>query len=755
VWAFISHTVLSQTINKAEYFIDTDPGAGNGQNVTFTSSISLNDISFQVPIPSLTDGFHYLFFRVRDSNNKWSSTEFRTIFKSSLPSSGSLTDVIGAEYFIDIDPGINAGTNIPITSGNILEPYTFEIPVTSLSNGFHYLFTRVKDANGKWSPAEQRIFLKETLSALPPIPNITRVEYYIDSDPGFGNAAAVPFTPAASLHDQVFILDLSSLSQGSHKLFIRAKDANNVWSLVHVETISMCNFPGTVLNTATTISTGSITATWAPVSGATGYRLDVSKDNFATFVSGYNNKTITGTSEVINSLTSGTSYQMRVRAAGTCVSINSNLITATTLLPAPILNGATEVTSSSFKITWSAVAAATGYRLDVSKDNFATFVSGYENKPISTTSETVIGLLGATTYQYRVRSENAVSLSLNSSALSMTTRPAPPVAMAAETVTNTQFIAKWNASNGASSYRLSVSADQFQTFVTGYNNKQVSTTSEIVTGLTSGMTYQYKVSAVNSSGTSEYSNIIELTTALKAGQVITFNALLDRTLDNSSFTLIATSNSGLPVRYTSPSDKISISGNTVSLLKAGRTTIKANQEGNENFNAATEVERSFCIKPAKPIITIENSNTETPTLKSNSVSGNQWYSNGTAISGATNSSLLVSNPGVYTLQVTADDCFSETSNPYSIIVTAVEDSSSNLILLYPNPADETVHLDLSAYLTDRVTITISGYNSSLLLVKQVPGGSTIDIPIQDLSPGIYHIRVQQNKISTTLKLVKK
>ncbi|KAA9037655.1 hypothetical protein FW778_16305 [Ginsengibacter hankyongi] len=62
-------------------------------------------------------------------------------------------------------------------------------------------------------------------------PNVTRVEYYIDSDPGYGAATNVTISAGTNLANQTINIDPSSLSPGIHFLGLRAKDANGNWSL--------------------------------------------------------------------------------------------------------------------------------------------------------------------------------------------------------------------------------------------------------------------------------------------------------------------------------------------------------------------------------------------------------------------------------------------------------------------------------------------------------------------------------------------
>jgi len=93
--------------------------------------------------------------------------------------------------------------------------------------------------------------------------------------------------------------------------------------------------------------------------------------------------------------------------------------------------------------------------------------------------------------------------------------------------------------------------------------------------------------------------ILTIQAIAKADQSITFGALSNKTYGDGSFTLTATASSGLGVTYTSSLPGVaSISGSTVTILKAGTTTITANQSGNDNYNAASSVAQTLTVRAA-------------------------------------------------------------------------------------------------------------------------------------------------------------
>jgi hypothetical protein len=127
----------------------------------------------------------------------------------------------------------------------------------------------------------------------------------------------------------------------------------------------------------------------------------------------------TGASVVIPNLNPG-SYSFTVNQNG-CNSTPSNIVGINgppSITPTPILN--TNITlgcnQGSYLQEWSAVAIATGYKLDVATDEgFTNFLSGYQDKELTNvTSETVTGLAPGIVYYVRVRAISDCGTSLNS-----------------------------------------------------------------------------------------------------------------------------------------------------------------------------------------------------------------------------------------------------------------------------------------------------------------------------------------------------
>lgn len=308
---------------------------------------------------------------------------------------------------------------------------------------------------------------------------------------------------------------------GNTEYYIRMRAANSAGTSPNSAAFFVLTLPAApVAIAATSVQNTSFTANWQPVGGSFTYRLDVSTDNaFGSFVSGYQNLAVNGESVSVTGLVAGTTYYYRVRAINSSgTSANSNVIDTATLaaIPsAPTGLAALNIGQNSFTANWSAISGATSYRLDVSTNiSFTSLV--LNNVEVTNTSRVVLGLSSGTQYFYRVRAVNSSGTSANSNVISLTTQasiPTSPNALTASGVQDTSFQANWSTVSNATSYRLDVSLfSSFSSFVSGYNNFVVGSTSELVSGLAQNTAYFYRVRAVNSAGTSFNSNVISVTT---------------------------------------------------------------------------------------------------------------------------------------------------------------------------------------------------------------------------------------------------
>ena len=253
-------------------------------------------------------------------------------------------------------------------------------------------------------------------------------------------------------------------------------------------------------------ASGKPQLTWAAVDGAAKYEIYRSTQQST----GYSLLgTTTSTSYVNTGAAAGTTYYYKVCAVNSAgTSAYSNIVSgrAKAAIPAaPRVTIGTSSASGKPQLTWAAVDGAAKYEIYRSTQQSTGFTL------LGTTTSTSYVNTGAAvgkTYYYKVRTLNVDGAAGAYS--STVSGAAKAVAPAAPTVTMTYSDSgkpklTWSAVSGAASYRVYRSESRG----TGYSLLGTTTsTSYVNTGAAVGKTYYYRVKAVNSAGTSAYSNIV-------------------------------------------------------------------------------------------------------------------------------------------------------------------------------------------------------------------------------------------------------
>jgi hypothetical protein len=126
------------------------------------------------------------------------------------------TTLVSYEYWFNQDTANRTTQAIGNTSIN----------ASSLSSGYHTLYMRVKDSNGKWSSVLYREFNKPNNNFSS---GINAYQYWFDTDTA--NTTTVAITAAAHIN-QAAIIGATALAPGEHTLYMRTKENNGNWSAV-------------------------------------------------------------------------------------------------------------------------------------------------------------------------------------------------------------------------------------------------------------------------------------------------------------------------------------------------------------------------------------------------------------------------------------------------------------------------------------------------------------------------------------------
>lgn len=219
----------TNTIVRAEYFIDSDPGEGAGTVLTGSFGGLDVTLSADITVPvTLPIGPHKLFVRMQGTNGIWSNARWQYI---------SVTGdkhVTAAEYFVDLNPNVNTNavgtvmTPVDGSWGGLDEAVqALEIPTDSLSVGLHTIYVRGKDQDNQWGPARSYTF--QVLAK----PTVAAADYLVGpvgatNDPAADWKSLISVLPTDFTMDLVSVqadLDTTALPRGQYRVWVRGKDS--------------------------------------------------------------------------------------------------------------------------------------------------------------------------------------------------------------------------------------------------------------------------------------------------------------------------------------------------------------------------------------------------------------------------------------------------------------------------------------------------------------------------------------------------
>ena len=266
---------------------------------------------------------------------------------------------------------------------------------------------------------------------------------------------------------------------------------------------------------------------WSDAPNAQTYHLEVSFDpNFTSFVLNIpglssSQYQITSTNQLGNS----TLYYWRVNATNTGGTSPWSATWSFTTIPAPPppllllpANGAVNVVLTP-TLTWQSLSGGSTFHLKIATDNgFSNVV--WDTANIAQTQITVpVGILGGPiTYYWKVAASNVGGEGSYSTTFSFTTVTGPPpapillVPANGATCVNRFPLLDWQDTQGATSYRIQISADQ--NFTTTVVNVVVAASQYQVVGnlLTNNTLYYWHAAAINGGGQGPFSATWNFTT---------------------------------------------------------------------------------------------------------------------------------------------------------------------------------------------------------------------------------------------------
>lgn len=214
----------SNLIN-AEYFIDHDPGYGNGTSISLNGDTAFID---ELITNDIAIGLHNMYLRVQDDNGIWGMAEVVSFLVKAPVELSEVSPLIYAEYFFGHDPGFGLANEIIVSSNDTLLISEL-IPSEGLPIGVNRLSLRMKNENETWGISEQiEFYVRKDHTIIHE--QIGGIEYFIDEDPGVGNGIFIDLLAADTILINEY-LESQSLSDGIHQLGIRIQSDSGTWGL--------------------------------------------------------------------------------------------------------------------------------------------------------------------------------------------------------------------------------------------------------------------------------------------------------------------------------------------------------------------------------------------------------------------------------------------------------------------------------------------------------------------------------------------
>jgi len=225
--------ISASKLEKIEYFFDEPHGHGNGNSLEVLANSEVS-LTATLDVSDLIPGLHRLYIRAQDEAGTWGVIQSKPLFitQRTEPHDNliSASKVENIEYFFDEPPGFGMGKSLKtIVSSEI--NLTETINVLHLNPGLHQLHIRAQDDTGSWGIVQSKpVFIVKHI--LPDRKgNVTEIEYFFDYGTTLSNAQQLSFTSQNSV-SYMGKIDISQLSPGLHRLYIRAKDEFDIWGIV-------------------------------------------------------------------------------------------------------------------------------------------------------------------------------------------------------------------------------------------------------------------------------------------------------------------------------------------------------------------------------------------------------------------------------------------------------------------------------------------------------------------------------------------
>ncbi|MGD1957795.1 MAG: T9SS type A sorting domain-containing protein [Fulvivirga sp.] len=139
------------------------------------------------------------------------------------------------------------------------------------------------------------------------------------------------------------------------------------------------------------------------------------------------------------------------------------------------------------------------------------------------------------------------------------------------------------------------------------------------------------------------------------------------------------------------------------------------------------------------------------TFNSNYATGNRWFLNDELLEGVTSQSIVVSEPGVYSLEVTQNGCTSSVSREFAVTSLVVD--FETFATVFPNPTSDKWIIDIKSN-NNFNTIRLTDLNGKIILSQSIQEGKRVVLSSTNLRKGIYLLSLIGEDEFTVKRVIK-
>ena len=141
------------------------------------------------------------------------------------------------------------------------------------------------------------------------------------------------------------------------------------------------------------------------------------------------------------------------------------------------------------------------------------------------------------------------------------------------------------------------------------------------------------------------------------------------------------------------------------------------------------------------------------TLISNYPTGNLWFLDGEPIENGIGPLLVISEPGLYGLEVSIKDC--QSSAQLDLVTDIPEDETTTEFVVFPNPVEDKLNIDFLEYPTPKIKLSLTDMQGREILKMDFKNSQKpLKLDFSQINRGVYMLNITKGGKEISKKVFK-